>query len=92
MQHVCDAEVSEDTVATVCHFIMLHYADPTTTTKKPAKRAAATPAPSKNTFILHASLKQIEQAGVHAISNKLNQFNVLNTFMPVEASMISYEK
>lgn len=109
-----DTLVTDDTLATVCHYIMLHYADPakptkmptetptskppsskqptrkpTTSPATPTKKPTTTLSSTKNTFSLRAGLRKFGQLGEAAVSKELNQFNVLQTFTPLDATKLS---
>lgn len=79
--------IDDDQMATVCHFLMLHYSDPIRrqqVTRKKGKKA--------NVFSLNAGLKRFGERGETAVAKELNQFNLLDTFTPLDPATLTYEQ
>lgn len=74
--------IDESILAHVCHYIMVHYSQPST--KQTKKKA--------NVFSLNAGLKRFGARGEVAVAKELNQFNMLNTFTPVDPTTLTYEQ
>ena len=85
-----ELDLDESTLATVCHFLMVHYSQP-----MPRSRAQTTRTSTKkksNVFSLTAGLKRFGDKGEAAVSKELNQFNMLNTFTPLDAKTLTYDQ
>ena len=82
--------MDESTLATVCHYLMVHYSQPSPPTHK-SKRSTAAKKKS-NVFSLSAGLKKFGDKGEAAVSKELNQFNMLNTFTPLDAKSLTYDQ
>ena len=74
--------IEEDSMAAVCHFLMMHYAD----------QQDAPVLPSKKSYGLNEGLKKFGDLGQAAVTKELNQFNVLNTFTPIHVSSLSADQ
>lgn len=74
--------IDDNTMANVCVFIMVQYANKLSTkTAKP-----------KTTFSLNSGLKKFGERGEEAVTKELSQFNVLNAFVPLDASTLTYDQ
>ena len=80
--------LDDDIVATVCHFLMVHYSQP----HQAKSKTRASPKKKTNVFSLSAGLKRFGDKGEQAVSKELNQFNMLNTFTPLDAATLTYEQ
>lgn len=69
---------------------MVHYSQPNPPTKKPTTKP--TQKKQSNVFSLAAGLKRFGDKGEAAVLKELNQFNMLNTFTPLDANSITYEQ
>ena len=78
-----ESPLNESTLATICHFLMVHYSQPHATSQK-GKKA--------NTFSLTAGLKRFDDRGETAVSKELHQFLMLNTFTPLAAHSLTHEQ
>ena len=82
-----ELDMDEDSLAAVCHFLMVHYSQPAAT--KPKRK---TQGKKSNVFSLNAGLKRFGDRGETAVAKELNQFNMLNTFIPLDAKTLTYEQ
>ena len=78
-----EIDLDEDSLAAVCHFLMVHYSQPYT---RKAKRKKS------DVFSLKTGLKHFGDRGETAVAKELNQFNMLNTFVPLDAETLTYEQ
>ena len=71
--------INDDSMAAVCHYLMMHYAD----------QHSAPTTPSKKSYSLNKGLKKFGDLGKAAVSKELNQLYVLQTFTPIRASSLT---
>ena len=74
--------VDDETLAVVCVHIMVQYAN----------KAATRTAKPTTTFSLASGLKKFGDRGEAAVTKELSQFNVLNAFVPLDATTLTYEQ
>ncbi len=77
----------EDELATVVHYIMMHYAKNKTANPKQKKCYK----PQARQFGLTAGLRQFGDKGEVAITKELKQFNTHNVFDPVDAKDLTVD-
>jgi hypothetical protein len=74
-------------MASVAHYIMMHYAEMESVKKKRKKKYK----PKAGQYSLEAGLKHFGERGETAVSKELKQFNVYNVFKPLYANKLSDE-
>jgi len=85
-----ELQLDEDTMAAVCHHLMVHYSQPSPPRKQPKRKHAT--GKKANVFSLNAGLKRFGERGETAVAKELNQFNMLNTFIPLDANNLTYDQ
>jgi hypothetical protein len=75
--------MDSDTIAHVCHSVMVHLAEKAATTKD------AIPNATKKQFGIKAGLKRFGPKGEDALMKELCQFHLLQCFTPLDASKLS---
>ena len=75
-------------MASVAHYIMMHYAEKESIRKKRKKKYK----PKAGQYGLEAGLKHFGEGGEMAVSKELKQFNVYDVFKPLYADKLSDEK
>jgi len=82
----------KDTMATVCHYLMVHYSQPAQPKSTSSKRKLPPTGKKANVFSLNAGLKRFGERGETAVAKELNQLNMLHTFVPLDAKSLTYEQ
>jgi hypothetical protein len=83
-----DNEDDPKKMASVAHYIMMHYAEKESIKKKQKKKYK----PKADQYSLEAGLKHFGERGETAVSKELKQFNVYNVFKPLYANKLSNEE
>jgi hypothetical protein len=72
-------------LASIAHYIMMHYADKESMKKKRKKKYK----PKAGQYSLEAGLKHFGETGETGVSKELKQFNVYDVFEPLFANKLS---
>jgi hypothetical protein len=83
-----DDEDDPEKMASVAHYIMMHYAEKESIKKKPKKKYK----PKAGQYSLEAGLKHFGERGETAVSKELKQLNVYDVFKPLYANKLSNEE
>ena len=83
-----DVEEDPERLASVAHYIMMHYAEKESVKKKRKKKYT----PKAGQYSLEAGLKHFGERGETAVSKELKQFNVYDVFEPLYANELSQEE
>ena len=75
-------------MASMAHYIMMHYAEKESIKKKQKKKYK----PKAGQYSLEARLKHFGERGETAASKELRQFNVYDVFEPLYANKLSNEE
>jgi len=80
-------EDDPEKMASVAHYVMMHYAEKESIKKKRKKKYK----PKAGQYGLEAGLKHFGERGETAVSKELAQFNVYDVFEPLYADKLSNE-
>ncbi len=83
-----DPEEDPKRLASIAHYIMMHYAEKESMKKKQKKKYK----PNAGQHSLEAGLKHFGERGEMAVSKELKQFNVYDVFEPLYADKLSQEE
>jgi len=83
-----DVEEDPERLASVAHYIMMHYAKKESVKNKRKKKYK----PKAGQYSLEAGLKHFGERGETAVSKELKQFNVYDVFEPLYANELSQEE
>lgn len=78
--HPDDVDTNDNALAQINHYVLAHYS-----TLQFSKQYS-----KPNMFSLNAGLKQFGEQGELAIMTELTQFNLLNTFSPLDPATLSH--
>jgi len=84
--HTVDLAMDPTTIATVCHYLMAHFAEQTAIASPPKTST------SKKQFGIKAGLRQFGQRGADALMKELRQFHMLECFTPVDPTTLTRDQ